>query len=491
MSTPEVDLEELILGAVLDADSPAVGSTAQAMIDSSGLRPDDFANVRVRHAWTIATRLATRGKPVDATTVYATGRATRTFSDTDAAWLQQRQHSNPCDGARFSLLVDQVRTQARAARLRASLVEAMAHLDGSKTDLAAAQGRLEGALALLAHTASDDPTAEADVYEIASDWQRQEDGTEPPSVVATGIELVDSVIGGWVPNLNVVCGLPSTGKSALLATVLDSQTAAGIPVGLFGLEDGSRWVAERVLARELQIALSDVGRRGKLGELGERFADVASRLTSQLKLLTVYRWDTVSIDELCRRGASWVRTRGVRSIYVDHGGEIDHHATQADEFRLKVAESYRRLRGLALSTRCPVVTLAHTVRPSDDNEARPPRTSELAESAYIERRARLILGVWARPDEADHVRVSVLKNTRGVRGVHMKLPRHTRAALVSTTGGEIVSLAEDSKRDAAARAAAKVERDAARAQGAAEAKAKTSRPPAQRAMFNPKEGTDE
>jgi replicative DNA helicase len=485
------DLEELILGCVLDAESPAVNSSAATLIEGSGLRGDDLTNVRVRHAWTIAQRLASRAKPVDATTVYATGRATRTFSDGDLPWLQRLAASNACDAPRFSVLVEQVRSQARASKLRAVLTSALGDLDGSKADLAAAQGRLEAALALLSQTSSDDPTADSDVYEIAADWQRQEEGADPPSVVPTGIAPLDDVIVGWQPNLNVVCGLPSTGKSALLASVLDAQTSAGVPVGLFGLEDGSRWVAERVLARDLGIALSDVGRRGRLGELGERFADVAQRLTNQLKLLTVYRYDSVTIDELCRRGAAWVATRGVRSIYVDHGGEVDHNATQADEFRLKVAESYRRLRGLALTTRCPVVTLAHTVRPSDENEERPPRTSEIAESAYIERRARLVLGVWARSDEADHVRVSVLKNTRGVRGVHLKLKRHTTAALVSTTDGEVVSLVAEQRDRAQAAAVARAEAraKAKEATDAVKAQAKASRGPAQRGMFGT-EGRD-
>lgn len=482
------DLESQILGCVLDAESPAVNSHASALLDLSGLSPGDFRDSRIRYAWQIAQRLASRQKPVDAMTVWATGRATKTFGPDDLAWLQGVAASNTLDTPRFVHLVDSVRTVARTAALRAGLLEIVGTLDGTSADLAKVSGQLEAMLGALSAADVDDDDASGDVFEIANQWERQESGAEPSVYLPTGVELIDATIKGFVPNLNVIAGLPSTGKSALLATILDALTSMGVRIGLFGLEDGTRWVAERIMARDLGIPLADVGVVKRVGELGERFVDCAARITNQLRLLTVYRRDTISVAELCRRGRSWKRNRGVRGIFVDHGGEIDHNATHAEDFRLKVGESYRQLRNLALSEAMPVVSLAHTVRPTDDNEERPPRTSELAESSYIERRARLMLGVWAKADEPDDVRVSVMKNTRGKRNVHMKIPRHTEAAMVQRAGGEFISLAAErraavvaKKLDAAeAREAVKAARDAA--------KKAASKASPQRGMFDGEEG---
>ena len=486
MSSP--DLEAQILGCVLDAESAAVNSNAAALLDLSGLSPSDFRDPRTRYAWQIAQRLAQRQKPVDAMTVWATGRATRTFAPDDLSWLQGLAASNSLDSARFVHLVDEVRTAARLKALRAGLLEIVGTLDGTTADMAKVSAQLESMLGALAAADVDDDDASGDVFEIANQWDRQEAGLDPPAYLPTGIELIDATIKGFVPNLNVICGLPSTGKSALLATILDALTADGVRIGLFGLEDGTRWVAERIMARDLGVPLAEVGVVKRVGELGERFADCAQRITNQLRLLTVYRRDSITVAELCRRGRSWRRNRGVRGIFVDHGGEIDHNATHADDFRLKVGESYRLLRNLAIGEAMPVVSLAHTVRPSDDNEERPPRTSELAESANIERRARLMLGVWAKADEPDAVRVSVLKNTRGRRGVHMKLQRHTEAALVARQGGEYISLAAERR---AAAVAKKLDSDTMREQlkAAREAQKKAaSQASPQRGMFDGEEG---
>lgn len=482
------DLEAQILGCVLDAESPAVNSHASALLDLSGLSPGDFRDSRIRYAWQIAQRLASRQKPVDAMTVWATGRATKTFGPDDLAWLQGVAASNTLDTPRFVHLVDSVRTVARTQALRAGLLALVGTLDGTTADLGKAAGQLEAMLGALSAADVDDDDASGDVFEIANQWDRQEAGLDPPAYLPTGIELLDATIKGFVPNLNVICGLPSTGKSALLATILDALTAQGVRIGLFGLEDGTRWVAERIMARDLGIPLAEVGVVKRVGELGERFADTAQRITNQLRCLTVYRRDSVTVAELCRRARSWRRNRGVRGVFVDHGGEIDHNATHADDFRLKVGESYRLLRNLAISENMPVVSLAHTVRPSDDNEERPPRTSELAESANIERRARLMLGVWAKADDPDCVRVSVLKNTKGKRGVHMKLPRHTEAALVQRAGGEFVSLAAERR---AAVVAKKLDGDAVKDElkAARDARKKAaSQASPQRGMFDGEEG---
>jgi len=462
------ELEQAILGAVLDAEGTVLRSNPGALIDQTGMRPEDFGDPRVRVAWGILQRLAQRRRPADAVSVFAAGRATKAFGDLDLGWLQSLQEANALDRERFSGIVDSLRATARGRLLQAALERGLAALRGHGVDLPRVAGDLEAALRDLISLTSDDGSGDQDVLEIADDWERQEAGQIGPVLIPSGMLKLDELIGGLVPNLNMIVGLPSVGKSAMLGTMIDAQLEAGFKVGLFGLEDGTRWLAKRIIAREMAMPVRAIGTTTRTDAQQARFGEVAPGVHRKLSQLVTYRHDTITVDELCRRAANWVVSKGVQVIYVDHGGEVDHHTERFDEHRLRVAESYRRLRNLALRYQIPVVVLAHTGRPGDDNEERPPRLTEIAESAYIERRARLILGLWRKMQEPGVMRVTVLKQTEGESGVTLKMDRHTSAALIDRESGETVNLVsekmaehkaqreqrEQLKREAAAKSAA-------------------------------------
>ncbi|MCC6178843.1 MAG: DnaB-like helicase C-terminal domain-containing protein [Phycisphaerales bacterium] len=437
------ELEQAILGAVLDAEGPVLNSNPGALIDQTGMRPEDFGDPRVRVAWGILQRLAQRRRPADAVSVFAAGRTTKAFGEDDLGWLQGLQGSNALDRERFADLVDSMRAQARGRILQGALERGLSALREQGADLPRIAGDLEAALRDLVSLTSDDGSGDQDVLEISDDWDRQEAGQAGPVLIPSGIPKLDEVIGGLVPNLNMIVGLPSVGKSALLGTMIDAQLDAGFKVGLFGLEDGTRWLAKRIIAREMAMPVRAIGTATRTPEQQARFGDVAPVAHKKLAQLVTYRHDTITVDELCRRAANWVVNKGVQVIYVDHGGEVDHHTDRFDEHRLRVAESYRRLRNLALRYQVPVVVLAHTGRPGDDNEERPPRVTEIAESSYIERRARLILGVWRKLQEPGVMRATVLKQTEGESNVTLKLERHTSAALIDRLSGETVNLASE------------------------------------------------
>lgn len=436
-------LAETIFGALLDAEGPTMGSTAIALLESSGLKAADLDfpdEHRLSTGWKILEALARRRKPVSAKTVWSFGAASRHFGPEDEDYFKRLQVSNELDRESFGQVVEDFRAVVRHRSLLGTLESYVGQLRERKLDVPSAAAALEAYLRDLQSYTTADGTGEDDVLEIADDWERQEAG-EVTNIVPTGITTLDGVILGWRPSLNVIAAQPGVGKSALLASAIEAQIDLGFTVGLFGLEDATRWVAQRLIARDLRIPVGEIGIRRRDAELAGRFQDVAALHAAKLRKLVTYRHDQISTDELCRRGAAWVYNRGVGCIYVDNGSEVEHEgpADNADQFRLKVAHSYRRMRTTAISTNTPWVVLVHTARPADGFE-RPPRPSEIAESAYIERRSRVIVGLWEREKEPDFLRLTVLKNTLGKKGQSMKLARYTEAALIDRNVGDLVNL---------------------------------------------------
>jgi len=499
VSTGTADLEERVLGALLDAEG-ATGSNAAALLELSGLKPEDFTIARVRAAWVIASRLIARGRPVDSLSLYAAGKATNDFSSSDGDWLLKLQTSNAATRETFASVAEEIRGESRRRSLLWELKRHVQQLEAGAVRAVDVASALDPVLSGLTGGEIQTGTGSDDVLELSESWEAQEQGRTKPLLVPTGIPAIDEVIGGYPPNLSIVCGLPSVGKSAKLATLIDRHLIGGLRVGLVGLEDGSSWCAKRLMARDLGIAVRQVGTLRRDAALSERFSVVAPALSKHLANLYTFRQTkeeaAINTGALLRLCTHWFLNLDVDVIYVDHGGEVEHEGPTPDaDFRLRVAETYRRLRNLAVRVKRPIVVLAHTVRPGDENEERPPRPSELAESAYIERRARLIFGLWSRASEPDVMRSTIIKNTEGPKGVTFKIPRLSQCALLDPENVEQVNLQQEKREEAKAarerRELEKLEIAALRAKAKEEQKAaaaKAKNPQLELAGSSAKEG---
>lgn len=436
-------LESALLGALLNANAPSL-MDPQALVDLAGLRSEDFTDLRVRGAWQLAERMALQRRPIDAVTLFAEGKKRKLVADDSLGWLQGLEAGNTLDKAKFADVATNVRTQARRSALSVLLKQQAAELDRGG-DLAEVAGTIEGACASVVGFGQTHDVGSSDIREMHDEWEeRQLQGRT--LLVPTGVRAIDELIGGWVPNLNIIAGLPSVGKSALLGTAVERQLLAGVKVGLFGLEDGTRWLARRLIARDVGVPVRDIGNGTLSAEHQERYVIACQHHSDLLGRLITYRRDSINVDELCRRISYWVNNLGVQCVYVDHGGEVEHRRdNQGDDFRLAVSETYRRLRNLAVRYQVPIVVLAHTTRASDKANAfggdeQPPKLSEIAESAYIERRARVVLGLWTKATDGESMRVTVLKQTDGKRGDTCRIDRLTTAALLDPDSGTSVNL---------------------------------------------------
>lgn len=453
------ELEARILGALFDAEDP------RAWVVSSGLTAAHFSSPRARTIWQIAEHLARLRRKVDAVTVFSAGIAGRLVVDADAEWLAGLQASNVVTTATaWAQMTGDLRELVHRRQM-AERLAGIARGLGEGLPSSVARSQLHQVVqAMVAATAGDD-TGATDLMNLTTDWDANNRAGKV-AYVPTRIHALDAEIAGFPANLSLIAGQPGIGKSALLGSIIAAQLMADpeMRVGLFGLEDGTAWLARRLVAREMGIPLREVGSKPKTGLEDEKLAEVGGKLHPVLERLTTFRHGRVKAADIVHRASNWV-AQGVRCIYIDHLGEVDHSAggQRWQKDHEGVAETVRQLRDFAVEAQIPVVALAHTARPEGrGDQERPPRMEELAGSSFLERRARLILGLW---HKAGGMRATVLKATEGAPGATIEFERQLTAALVDPTGGATVNVNAERAQD---RRAKQSERTAEQVRAAAE-----------------------
>ncbi len=256
-------------------------------------------------------------------------------------------------------------------------------------------------------------------------------------------------------NLNVIGGMPAVGKSALIAEVILACLERGVRVGLFGLEDATKWLTKRHLSRAVGVPVGAIGTSLLSGPQQEMCQDALGKLAGLTRNMLVYRRAGIDPATLAQKCKHWVLNRGVQAIFVDHGGEVQHQAAVRDRYDLAVANTYRTLRDLAVNHRVPVVVLCHFNRDTETQLGGVPTMQSFAETEYIARMARLALGLWQKPGD-DRLRVTVLKRTEGERGITVALNRDEWYALVKRRGGELLDLHAEVAAEREAKQSAKV-----------------------------------
>ena len=333
----------------------------------------------------------------------------------------------------FLAQCEALRHARKLERLRRWHREQLAALEHGQ-DVTAAAAQLESFARDFTSQARTDETGEADVFEVLEEWDAYNAGIRLP-YVPTGITAVDDVCRGYVPNLNVIGGLPSVGKSAFVAESIMSCLEKGMRVGLFGLEDATKWITRRHMSRRMGLAVGDIGSRCLNEYQQERLADVAGDLCRLQERLYVYRQAGITPATLLATTKHWVLNRGVKLVFIYHGGEVQHEEGDKDRHDLSVANTYRLLRDFAVNHKVPIVVLCHFKRTDGDGK---PKPSSFAETAYIERMARLALGLWEKPSAPDILRCTVLKQTEGRRGQTLALRRDAEHALLMRGEGWVV-----------------------------------------------------
>jgi replicative DNA helicase len=219
--------------------------------------------------------------------------------------------------------------------------------------------------------------------------------------------------------LGVVAGRSGNGKTARLATMLHFWICRMKKKGgLFGLEDGTRWLVERWIARDFGMSWGDVG--SAYPENAVRWhrdvpwlpremctspgvtQDYFQTEVTFLNALDCY--ERILDDRLMRHAAGgiaapqllakcrrWIDD-GAEFIVIDHGLRVDYSPGKDERLDRAIGRNIDRLADLTVDTGIPIIVAWHLNRTSDD--ASPPVMGDLKESGYLDATASVIEGQW-------------------------------------------------------------------------------------------------
>jgi replicative DNA helicase len=308
---------------------------------------------------------------------------------------------------------------------------------------------------------------DADIAELAAQWDawvaRLErggpTGLDDGVILATGIGALDKAGDGLPSNLCVFLGLASMGKTALAAEIIWNWLSAGIPGGIIGLEDGTKWLTRRHLSRALGIPVKAVGRTLLHQYQMERYATWMNDTSHMYRQhLRIHRAGGLHASDVLAIVRKWINA-GVRWIWIDHGLRINH-AQQDVRYDMAIGRTLDTLANLGDRHGVVIAVNWHLNRTSDQ-EAKPDMKMA-KESGYLEANARWMLAAWEQKQKRPGMLLATaLKVTEGPRDWTVAIPRDPDHALVLSKGGGLVDFeaeaaedrqrAEDERRERASR----------------------------------------
>lgn len=251
--------------------------------------------------------------------------------------------------------------------------------------------------------------------------QNATDGSLSP--VPSGFKEWDDALGGFRRTLTVIGATPGVGKSAFAVGLCLSMGATGQRVGFISLEDEGTWLARRLLAFRGGMTI---------GEVIQASGDAIVRMNKTIEELEMHESSIrladmrgASLAEVVQGARSLIRFHQCTAIIVDHLGEIKSEGS-AYRHDLEIASYVSELRRVATTAKVPLIVFAHTKRPSGNA----PQLSDFANSAGIERMARLAVVLSRQPD-SPNLEAHVLKNTEGKSGIIIPLRVHLPSAVVT------------------------------------------------------------
>lgn len=216
------------------------------------------------------------------------------------------------------------------------------------------------------------------------------------SGVPTGYRVMDFLLGGLQPGLNILAARPSMGKTSLAVDITKNAASAGYGGLVFSMEQGEDELIDRIIAGEAMVNLMKF-RTGRFEKEDWEKINAAKQ--------KVYGWPIfidptggLSVSEIKRRSRQYIRFNPViKLIVIDYLQLIT--GPRAENRNHEIGEITRDLKSLSKELKIPILLLSQLNRALENrpNPNKRPKLSDLRDSGNIEQDADTVMFIY-RPE---------------------------------------------------------------------------------------------
>jgi replicative DNA helicase len=382
-------LEMSVIGAVL------LNADTLALLPS--LETDDFQNYRPQAAWEAIRNLEAAHAPIDITTIGDELAKLGKAEQVGFAWLGECALKVPTVGNAIEYAK---RLQDNALRWR--LLKGLSELleQGRRNQVTGAE-MLGIVLAMTSRLDANQPEDASTIGEIVKrrlrDIEAQEEarrnGGSALTGFPTGIEKLDSKLGGWQPGIvSIIAARPAMGKSSLGLSTADACSKIGVGVHLFSLEDTEASYADRAVSRESQVEAEKIRNCDLNREQFQNLQNAARVLARRQGWLFDGR-SGITAEEVVRSVRRRKKDNKTKVVIVDYIQLLrkPHPRMNMHE---AMGESITTLADAAKADGMAYVVMSQLNRQLESRDDKRPQLSDLRESGSLEERSKCVIGVY-------------------------------------------------------------------------------------------------
>lgn len=226
---------------------------------------------------------------------------------------------------------------------------------------------------------------------VLDELERRMDLPDQLGGINTGFGGLNELLDGWKPELYVLAGRPSMGKSALIKDFVLAAAFDGKKPHLVNIEDGNYMTAKRMLSSHAGLEMWKIRkarlRKDEMGVLIKRAGDLAEyEITFDDLSFSVSEIEK-SVMEAYKRGADIIFVDYLQMIRGEGDGK-----RRVDE----IGDICRRLKAMSKPNayNIPVVVTAQLNRDVEKREDKRPCLADLRDSGEIEQHADVVMMLY-------------------------------------------------------------------------------------------------
>jgi replicative DNA helicase len=231
------------------------------------------------------------------------------------------------------------------------------------------------------------------------------------STLKSGFACIDNILGGFdMPQLVILGGRPSSGKTTLALNITQNVIESGIPAYIYSIE----MTTDQLIMRYLSSLTGIPVRNMKTSMTKDQFDRLKTAMEKSTEWpVYIYSESEITVNSIASMSTECIEKHGSGLIVVD----FIQIVTPEHEKENRVTELSKISTGLLLlakKTGCCVLCLSQLSREIEKQE-REPRLSDLRDCGGIEQDAHVVMIL--EKSKTEFTRLHILKNRDGDIGV--------------------------------------------------------------------------